>query len=104
MMAQHKQIQGDNKKARVATKQLQVAISKIAKPCSEIGERIATIETRASVLETELGSVTQQSAMHETQFTDIQWKMEDFENRQRCNNLVSWGYKKERKAKTQGLL
>ncbi|KAJ1131583.1 hypothetical protein NDU88_009918 [Pleurodeles waltl] len=81
MMVQHKQTQGDNKKARVATKQLQVAVSKIAKSCSEIRERIAMIETRASVLEAELGTVTQQSAMHVTQFTDIQWKIEDFENR-----------------------
>ncbi|KAJ1122378.1 hypothetical protein NDU88_000867 [Pleurodeles waltl] len=44
MMEQHKQIQSDNKKARVATKQLQIAVSKIAKTCSEIGERIATIQ------------------------------------------------------------
>ncbi|KAJ1082389.1 hypothetical protein NDU88_002557 [Pleurodeles waltl] len=38
MMAHHKLTQGDNKKARVASKQLQVAVSKIAKTCSEIGE------------------------------------------------------------------
>ncbi|KAJ1118917.1 hypothetical protein NDU88_007104 [Pleurodeles waltl] len=91
MITQHKQIQGDNKKARVATKQLQVAVSKIAKTCSEIGERIATIETRASVLEVELGTVAQQSAMHETQLTDIQWKIEDLENWQRHNSLCILG-------------
>ncbi|KAJ1140897.1 hypothetical protein NDU88_007234 [Pleurodeles waltl] len=65
IMAQHKQSQGDNKKARVASKQLQVAVSKIAKSCSEIGERIATIETCTSVLEAELGTAAQQSTMHE---------------------------------------
>ncbi|KAJ1092892.1 hypothetical protein NDU88_006002 [Pleurodeles waltl] len=69
MMAQHKQTQGDNKEARASTKQLQVAVSKIAKTCSEIGERIATIETQASVLEAELGTVAQQSTMHETQIS-----------------------------------
>ncbi|KAJ1217473.1 hypothetical protein NDU88_005067 [Pleurodeles waltl] len=87
IMVQHKQTQGDSKKVRVATKQLQVAVSKIAKSCSEIGERIAAIETRAEVLETDLGAVTQQAAMHDTQLIDIQWTIEDFENRQPHNNL-----------------
>ncbi|KAJ1208622.1 hypothetical protein NDU88_004005 [Pleurodeles waltl] len=82
VMVQQKQSQGNNKKARVASKQLQVAVSKIAKTCSEIGERIATIKTCTSVLEAELGMVAQQSTMHESQLTDIQWKIEDFENRQ----------------------
>ncbi|KAJ1142595.1 hypothetical protein NDU88_008909 [Pleurodeles waltl] len=85
--AQHKQTQRDSKKARVATKQLQVAVSKVAKTCSEIWERIAAIECRADVLESDLGAVTKQAAMHETQLSDIQWKVEDFENRQRRNNL-----------------
>ncbi|KAJ1099381.1 hypothetical protein NDU88_004482 [Pleurodeles waltl] len=85
--SQHKQTQRDSKKARVATKQLQVAISKVAKTCSEIGERIAAIECRADVLESDLGAVTKQAAMHETQLSDIQWKVEEFENRQRRNNL-----------------
>ncbi|KAJ1082344.1 hypothetical protein NDU88_002512 [Pleurodeles waltl] len=85
--SQYKQTQRDSKKARVATKQLQVAISKVAKTCSEIGERIAAIECRADVLESDLGAVTKQAAMHEIQLSDIQWKVEDFENRQRRNNL-----------------
>ncbi|KAJ1188354.1 hypothetical protein NDU88_005115 [Pleurodeles waltl] len=87
IMSQHKLTQRDSKKAREATKQLQVAISKVAKTCSEIGERIAAIECRADVLESDLGAVTKQAAMHETQLSDIQWKVEDFENRQRRNNL-----------------
>ncbi|KAJ1179542.1 hypothetical protein NDU88_004776 [Pleurodeles waltl] len=85
--SQHKQTQRDSKKARVATKELQVAVSKVAKTCSEIGERIAAIECRADALESDLGAVTKQAAMHETQLSDIQWKVEDFENRQRRNNL-----------------
>ncbi|KAJ1082525.1 hypothetical protein NDU88_002690 [Pleurodeles waltl] len=87
IMAPHKQTQGDSKKARVATKQLQVAASRIAKTCSEIGERIATIEARADVLETDMGAVAQQATIHDTQLSDIQGKTEDFENRQRPNNL-----------------
>ncbi|KAJ1084437.1 hypothetical protein NDU88_004585 [Pleurodeles waltl] len=85
--SQHKQTQRDSKKARVATKQLQVAVSKVAKTCSEIGERIAAIECRADALESDLGVVSKQAAMHESQLSDIQWKVEDFENRQRRNNL-----------------
>ncbi|KAJ1138131.1 hypothetical protein NDU88_004522 [Pleurodeles waltl] len=81
--SQHKQMQRDSKKARVATKQLQVAISKVAKTCSEIGDRIAAVECRVDVLESDLGAVTKQAAMHETQLSDIQWKVEDFKNRQR---------------------
>ncbi|KAJ1096482.1 hypothetical protein NDU88_001622 [Pleurodeles waltl] len=84
---QHKQTQRDSKKARVATKQLRVAVSKVAKTCSEIGERIAAIECRADALESDLGVVSKQAAMHESQLSDIQWKIEDFENRQRRNNL-----------------
>ncbi|KAJ1171400.1 hypothetical protein NDU88_003262 [Pleurodeles waltl] len=85
--SQHKQTQRDSKKARVATEQLQVAISKVAKTCSEIVERIVAIECRADALESDLGAVTKQAAMHESQLSDIQWKVEDFENRQRRNNL-----------------
>ncbi|KAJ1190470.1 hypothetical protein NDU88_007208 [Pleurodeles waltl] len=85
--SQHKQTQRESKKARVATKQLQVAVSKVAKPCSEIGERIAAIECRADALESDLGVVSKQDAMHESQLSDVQWKVEDFENRQRRNNL-----------------
>ncbi|KAJ1187487.1 hypothetical protein NDU88_004263 [Pleurodeles waltl] len=69
--SQHKQTQRDSKKARVATKQLQVVVSKVAKTCSEIGERIAAIECRADSLESDLGAVTKQAAMHETQLSDI---------------------------------
>ncbi|KAJ1101240.1 hypothetical protein NDU88_006312, partial [Pleurodeles waltl] len=91
--SQHKQTQRDSKKARVATKQIQVAISKVAKTCSEIGERIVAIECRADALESDLGAVTKQAAMHESQLSDIQWKVEDFENRQRRNNLCLIGIK-----------
>ncbi|KAJ1130689.1 hypothetical protein NDU88_009039 [Pleurodeles waltl] len=86
--SQHKQTQRDSKKARVATKQLQVAVSKVAKTCSEIGERIAAIECRADALESDLGVVTKQAAMHESQLSDIQWKVEDFENRQRHQDII----------------
>ncbi|KAJ1119315.1 hypothetical protein NDU88_007501 [Pleurodeles waltl] len=99
IMAQHKQTQGDSKKARVATKQLQVAASKIAKSCSEIGERIATIEARADVLETDLGAVVQQAAMHDNQLSDIQWKIEDFEICQHRNNLHILGIQERQDAR-----
>ncbi|KAJ1201274.1 hypothetical protein NDU88_005087 [Pleurodeles waltl] len=101
--SQHKQTQRDSKKARVATKQLQVAVSKVAKTCSEIGERIAAIECRADALESELGAVTKQAAMHETQLSDIQWKVEDFENRQRRNNLRLIGIQEDQQLGKWGI-
>ncbi|KAJ1216357.1 hypothetical protein NDU88_003960 [Pleurodeles waltl] len=101
--AQHKQTQRDSKKARVATKQLQVAVSKVAKTCSEIGEQIAAIECRADVLESDLGAVTKQAAMHETQLSDIQWKVEDFENRQRRNNLRLIGIQEDQQLGRWGI-
>ncbi|KAJ1143749.1 hypothetical protein NDU88_010054 [Pleurodeles waltl] len=82
MMLQLKQLQRDNKKARVASKQLQVSIRKIEKTCSEIGEHVATMESCTSLSEADVGPVAQQLAMHESKLIDIQWKMEDFENRQ----------------------
>ncbi|KAJ1181347.1 hypothetical protein NDU88_006555 [Pleurodeles waltl] len=106
--SQHKQTQRDSKKARGATKQLQVAVSKVAKTCSEIGERIAAIECRADALESDLGVVSKQAAMHESQLSDIQWKVEDFENRQRRNNLrligIQEGGGRGRAAKQDGRL
>ncbi|KAJ1105021.1 hypothetical protein NDU88_002429 [Pleurodeles waltl] len=101
--SQHKQTQRDSKKARVTTKQLQVAVSKVAKTCSEIGERIAATECRADALESDLGAVTKQAAMHETQLSDIQWKVEDFENRQRRNNLRLIGIQKDQQLGKWGI-
>ncbi|KAJ1153335.1 hypothetical protein NDU88_006096 [Pleurodeles waltl] len=101
--SQHKQTQRDSKKARMATKQLQVAVSKVAKTCSEIGEWIAAIECRADALESDLGAVTKQAAMHETQLSDIQWKVEDFENRQHRNNLRLIGIQEDQQLGKWGM-
>ncbi|KAJ1113766.1 hypothetical protein NDU88_002008 [Pleurodeles waltl] len=103
MMAQHKQTQGDNKKARVASKQLQVAVSKIAKPCSEIGDRIATIESHTSVLETELGRwhSSQLCMNRNSRIFSGKWRILKIGDD--ATICASWGFKKERKAKTQGL-
>ncbi|KAJ1192527.1 hypothetical protein NDU88_001834 [Pleurodeles waltl] len=86
-------IQNDGKKARIANKQLQVAVRKIAKSCSEIHKHITVMETRISMLESDVGTVIQQSARHKSQLTDLQWKIEDFENRQQRNNSQILGNK-----------
>ncbi|KAJ1217470.1 hypothetical protein NDU88_005064 [Pleurodeles waltl] len=53
----------------------------------DIGVRIATMETRTEELETEVRAATAQTTTQGQQISDIQWKLEDAENRQWRNNL-----------------
>ncbi|KAJ1196166.1 hypothetical protein NDU88_000039 [Pleurodeles waltl] len=57
--------------------------------CGDIGARIATMETRTEELEIEVKAATAQTTTQGQgqQISDIQWKLEDAENRQRRNNL-----------------
>ncbi|KAJ1142002.1 hypothetical protein NDU88_008330 [Pleurodeles waltl] len=45
------------------------------------------METRTEELETEVRAATAQTATQGQQISDIQWKLEDAEKRQRLNNL-----------------
>ncbi|KAJ1190122.1 hypothetical protein NDU88_006861 [Pleurodeles waltl] len=45
------------------------------------------METRTDALETEVKATAKQTAAQEQQILDMQWKLEDAENRQRRNNL-----------------
>ncbi|KAJ1217951.1 hypothetical protein NDU88_005538 [Pleurodeles waltl] len=45
------------------------------------------METRTEELETEVRATTAQTVTQGKQISDIQWKLEDAENRQRRNNL-----------------
>ncbi|KAJ1200482.1 hypothetical protein NDU88_004306 [Pleurodeles waltl] len=49
------------------------------------------METRTKELETEVRAATAQTMTQGQQISDIQWKLEDVENRQRRNNLRIWG-------------
>ncbi|KAJ1092348.1 hypothetical protein NDU88_005459 [Pleurodeles waltl] len=49
------------------------------------------METRTNVLETEVKAAVKQLAVQELHISDIQWKTEDAENRQRGNNLLILG-------------
>ncbi|KAJ1155641.1 hypothetical protein NDU88_008370 [Pleurodeles waltl] len=51
------------------------------------------METRTDRLEMEVQTVVKQAAVQELQFPDIQWKLEEAENRQCCNNLQILGFK-----------
>ncbi|KAJ1090669.1 hypothetical protein NDU88_003798 [Pleurodeles waltl] len=73
----------ESRRAQVAAKQLQVTVRKIAKPCSEMEEKLNTVESRTSVVEGELVALREHVDTHGGQLTDVMWKMEDFENRQR---------------------
>ncbi|KAJ1113107.1 hypothetical protein NDU88_001362 [Pleurodeles waltl] len=71
MVPNHEQVQKDNRKAKVANKQLLSSIKRVVKSCQDIGARIMTMETRTDKLETEVQTVVKQAAVQELQFSDI---------------------------------
>ncbi|KAJ1090355.1 hypothetical protein NDU88_003488 [Pleurodeles waltl] len=104
IMAQHKQTQGDSKKARVATEQLQVAVSKIPKTCSEIGERIGTIEAQADVWKQIWGRWCNKPPCMILNSLTFNVKLRTLKTDNVVIIYVYWGYKKEQKGKTQGTI
>ncbi|KAJ1215290.1 hypothetical protein NDU88_002899 [Pleurodeles waltl] len=93
MAHNHEQVQKDNRKAKLANKQLQTSIKSVVKSCQNISAQIMTMETRTDRLEMEVQTVVKQAAVQELQFSDIQWKLEEAEKRQRRNNLWILGIK-----------
>ncbi|KAJ1203367.1 hypothetical protein NDU88_007154 [Pleurodeles waltl] len=87
MVQNHEQAQRESRKVKSANRQLQLSIKKVVKSCQDIGTRIASMETRTEELETEVRAATAQTTTQGQQISDIQWKLEDAENRQRRNNL-----------------
>ncbi|KAJ1215975.1 hypothetical protein NDU88_003581 [Pleurodeles waltl] len=77
----------ESRRARVAIKQLQGAVRKVAKSCTEIEAKLGSMDERIAVVEEDVDILKQQNATQEGQLTDIMWKLEDFENRQRRKNL-----------------
>ncbi|KAJ1170610.1 hypothetical protein NDU88_002483 [Pleurodeles waltl] len=73
--------------ARIATKNLQGAVQTITKSCTEIEEKLSTMEDRTTAVEADVEALKEQSEIHGSQLTDIMWKLVDYENRQRRNNL-----------------
>ncbi|KAJ1194511.1 hypothetical protein NDU88_003799 [Pleurodeles waltl] len=87
MVHNNEQAQKESRKAKIANRQLQSSIKKVVKSCQDISTRIASMETRTEALETEVKATAAQTATQGQQISDIQWKLEDAENRQRRNNL-----------------
>ncbi|KAJ1204868.1 hypothetical protein NDU88_000306 [Pleurodeles waltl] len=77
----------ESRRARVATKRLQGAVHKVVKSCTEIKAKLGTMDEKIVAVEEDVDMLKQQNATQEGQLTDIMWKLEDFENRQRRNNL-----------------
>ncbi|KAJ1125973.1 hypothetical protein NDU88_004386 [Pleurodeles waltl] len=77
----------ENRSARVATKRLQGAVRKVAKSCAEIEAKLNTIEERTAVVKASVEALREQCVTQDGQLTDIMWKLEDLEDRQRRNNL-----------------
>ncbi|KAJ1084952.1 hypothetical protein NDU88_005090 [Pleurodeles waltl] len=87
MVQNHEQTQRESRKMKAASRQLQLSIKKVVKSCQDIGVRIATMESRTEELEIEVKAATAQTTTQGQQISDIQWKLEDAENRQQRNNL-----------------
>ncbi|KAJ1156693.1 hypothetical protein NDU88_009411 [Pleurodeles waltl] len=82
MVQNHEQAQRESRKMKAANRQLQLSIKKVGKSCQDIGVCIATMETRTEELEIEVKAATAQTTTQGQQISDIQWKLEDVENRQ----------------------
>ncbi|KAJ1190411.1 hypothetical protein NDU88_007149 [Pleurodeles waltl] len=81
----------ENRRARVATKRLQGTVRKAAKSCTEIEAKLCSMDERVAAVEEDVNALKQQCVMQDGQLTDIMWKLEDYENRQRRNNLRFMG-------------
>ncbi|KAJ1091337.1 hypothetical protein NDU88_004464 [Pleurodeles waltl] len=77
----------ESRRARVTTKRLQGTVCKVAKSCTEIEAKLCSMEERIGAVEEDVDTLKEQSATRNDQLTDVMWKLEDFENRQRRNNL-----------------
>ncbi|KAJ1082415.1 hypothetical protein NDU88_002583 [Pleurodeles waltl] len=81
----------ESRRARIATKYLQGEVCKVVRSCIEIEEKLRAMENRTAVVEADIEALKEQTETHAGQLTDIMWKLEDFEKRQRRNNLHFWG-------------
>ncbi|KAJ1102546.1 hypothetical protein NDU88_007591 [Pleurodeles waltl] len=94
----------ESRRPRMATKHLQGTVRKVVKSCVEIEGKVSSMEERTMAVEADIEALRAQTATHDGQLTDIMWKLEDQENRQRRNNLRFLGIKEEVEGKTSGLI
>ncbi|KAJ1083667.1 hypothetical protein NDU88_003822 [Pleurodeles waltl] len=71
----------ENRRARMANKQLQVAVCKIAKYCAEIEEKLNSVESRTSVVEGEVVALKEHVETQGGQLTDAQACFPDIPDR-----------------------
>ncbi|KAJ1094480.1 hypothetical protein NDU88_007553 [Pleurodeles waltl] len=77
----------ESHRARVATKRLQGTVRKVAKSCMEFEAKLSLMDERIGAVEEDVDALKQLSSTRDDQLKDVMWKLEDFENRQRRNNL-----------------
>lgn len=86
-----KQMQEENRnegrRARVASKKVQTGIRKLNKTCEEIADRLTSVEMRTEALEADVETIKTQGMEQGAALMDAMTKLEDYENRQRRNNL-----------------
>lgn len=81
----------EHKRAHQATRKIQAAICKNTKVCNEIVARTTALEERVVGLEGALENTEHKTTENDAKLTDILWKLEESENRQRRNNLSVLG-------------
>ncbi|KAJ1148754.1 hypothetical protein NDU88_001580 [Pleurodeles waltl] len=85
----------ESRRAWMAAKHLQGTVRKVVKSCAEIERKLSSMEERTMEVEADIEVLRAQTATHDGQLTDIMWKLEDQENRQRRNNLRFLGIKEK---------
>lgn len=87
VVAHREEARMDSKRAQNVARKMQGAVRKIGRTCSNICDWMSEVETRTATLEEDIAGSKGVVEAHEAQLVDIQWKLEESENRQRRNNL-----------------
>lgn len=86
-----KQMQGEaraeGRRARHASQKIQASLKKVNKLYTDMAEKVAQVEERTGRLEDEVSKWQNFRQTQEKMAEDVQWKLEDFENLQRRNNI-----------------
>ncbi|KAJ1159205.1 hypothetical protein NDU88_011873 [Pleurodeles waltl] len=91
IMAHREETRAEGHQLQVAIRKLQGVVCKVAKACNTIIKRVNDLETRTAALDVNAAGAMGQLKAQESQLVNIQWKLEDQENRQRRNNLQVLG-------------
>ncbi|KAJ1179050.1 hypothetical protein NDU88_004289 [Pleurodeles waltl] len=87
IMAHREDTWADGRRTQNAYRKLHGAVHCVAKTCTKFSDRLGELSARIVSLETESEAEKTTTDMLETGVSDAHWKLEDFDNRLRKNNL-----------------